>query len=325
MKLISVVIPLYNEEAVIDELKTRLQKVVNKLKDYSFEFIMVENGSVDSTYDKLVKLHKEDRRFKIVKLSRNFGCDGGISAGLTFAEGDAAVIMNADLQDPPEIIPKFIEKWNLGYDMVYGIITKRVGVSFLRRTISYVFYIIMNILTKGVVPRNVSDFRLVDRKVYKVIANMPEHNRFLRGMFAWSGFKQTGVPFTRPPRFKQGGELKDKSFMERFFNSFNYTINAVFLFSDFPLKVITGIGLITSLSSFCVGLYFFLSYLIFGSTGSGYVQGHTSLILIITFLFGILFLCLGVMGEYISRIFEEVKSRPNFVIQNTIGFKNEAV
>ena len=323
MRLISVVTPIYNEEAVLPELSRRLIKIASKIKRYDFEFIMVENGSVDSSYDVLQEISKEDRRFKIVRLSKNFGCDGGISAGLTYAKGDAAVIMNADLQDPPEMIPSFIEKWEKGYDVVYGIIKKREGVSLLRNIFSPMFYQLIFFLTNGQVPKNVSDFRLVDRAVYKTIIQMPEHNRYLRGMFAWSGFKQIGVTFVRPPRFMKGGELKDKTLFQRASNTFNFISNAVFLFSDFPLKVITGIGILTSLLSFAIGLYFLIPYLLFGKT-QGFVQGHTSLVLIITFMFSVLFLCLGIIGEYISRIFEEVKRRPNFIIKNTKGFDNDS-
>tara|TARA_Y100000034_G_scaffold136620_1_gene214186 strand:- start:3379 stop:4347 length:969 start_codon:yes stop_codon:yes gene_type:complete len=320
-KLISIVIPAYNEEEGLDELKKRLQNVLNTLDGYLFEVIIVENGSGDNTYRKLLEIHKEDGRFKIIQLSRNFQCDGGISAGLKYAEGDAAVIMNADLQDPPEIIPRFVEKWEQGYEIVYSIIKKRMGVGTLRKIGSSIFYQMIYSLTKGSVQKNVSDFRLMDKKVYEVLNNMPEHNRFLRGMVAWSGFRRIGIPFARPPRYRGGGEARGISAFQHIRKLKEFVINATFTFSDFPLKLITGVGVLISLFAFLIGLYFLGGYLIFGTMARGYVRGHTSLILMISFLFGILFIFLGIIGRYISMIYEEVKQRPLYIIKNKIGIK----
>ncbi len=320
-KLISIVIPAYNEERGLDELKRRLQKVLDSLDSYLFEVIIVENGSLDNTYQKLLEIHEEDKRFKIVQLSRNFNCDGGMSAGLKYAKGDAAVIMNADLQDPPEIIPRFIEKWEQGYEIVYGIIKKRIGVSALRKIVSWIFYQTIYSLTNGNVQKNVSDFRLMDKKVYNVINNMPEHNRFLRGMIAWTGFKRIGVPFVRPPRYREGGEERRINLFRRARNLMWFVTNAIFTFSEFPLKLITGVGIFTSLLSFVIAIYFLSSYLLYGTTSAGYVRGHTSLMLVILFLFGVLFIFLGVIGVYISKIYEEVKQRPLYIIKNEIGAK----
>jgi glycosyltransferase involved in cell wall biosynthesis len=318
-KLISIVIPAYNEEEGLDELKRRLQHVINAIPGYSFEIIITENGSVDNSYKKLLEIHKEDKRFKIVQLSRNFNCDGGISAGLSFAKGEAAIIMNADLQDPPEIIPQFIEKWEQGYEIVYGLIQKRLGASALRKLVSSVFYQVIYTLTNGYVKKNVSDFRLIDKKVYTVINNMPEHNRFLRGMISWSGFRSIGIPFVRQPRFRQGGEAKVLNTIRRAKNISWFISNAVFTFSDFPLKLITWAGVLTSFFSFLLGLYFLAGYILFGAASPGYVRGHTSLMLPILFMFGLLFIFLGVIGGYLSRIYDEVKNRPLYVIKDRVG------
>lgn len=320
-KLISIIIPAYNEEKGLDELKKRLQKVMNNLNKYLFEIIIVENGSLDKTYQKLLEIHKEDNRFKIVQLSKNFNCDGGISAGLRYAKGDAAIIMNADLQDPPEVIPKLIEKWEQGYEVVYGIIKERIGVPIIRKIGSLIFYQVIYSLTNRSVQKNVGDFKLIDKKVYTVINNMPEHNRFLRGMIAWTGFKRIGIPFVRQPRYEEGSETKVMNIFQRSKNTMGFIINAIFTFSEFPLKLITGVGVLTSFFSFLLAIYFLGGYLIFGTAGKGYVRGWTSLILIVLFLFGVLFIFLGVIGEYVSKIYEEVKQRPLYIVKKKIGLK----
>lgn len=308
-KLISVVIPAYNEEEVLNELKRRLQQVMNINKNYDFEVIIVENGSWDSTFEKLLSINKEDPRFKIVQLSRNFGCDGGISAGLACANGDSAVIMNADLQDPPEMITQFIKKWEDGYDIVYGIIQKREGVSLIRKILSSLAYKIIYHLTDATIPENASDFRLIDKKVYATVNKMEEKNKFLRGIIAWTGFKQTGIPYERPPRY--AGEPK-----AGFCTAFNVAINGIFSFSYFPLHIATVLGFIASIISFILILVEIGLYLRYGQV----VPGFTTTIILILFLFGILFSLLGIIGVYIARIYDEVKERPNFIVDDTIGF-----
>lgn len=308
-KLISIVIPAFNEEEVVDELAKRLKTIMAENSAYDFEAIIVENGSKDTTFEKLVKINKEDKRFKIVQLSRNFGCDGGITAGLNYAKGDAAVIMNADLQDAPEIISKFIRKWEEGYEIVYGIIQKRLGVSFLRKFLSASFYKIINKLTNNVIPEGASDFRLMDKKVYSVVNQMQERNRFLRGIVAWSGFKQIGIHYDRPPRF--AGRSK-----ANFLTVLKVAMNGIFSFSYFPLRLVTALGVLVSIGSFITGAIEIGLYLKYGRT----VPGFTTTILIILFLFGILFFILGIMGEYLARIYDEVKQRPNYIVRKEIGF-----
>ena len=200
-KLISLIIPAYNEEDCVDELARRLTKVFESESQYDFEAIIVENGSIDSTWEKLQSIAQVDPRFKILKLSRNFRMDGGLTAGLDYVNGDACVLMTADLQDPPELIPTFLRKWEEGYENIFGIVTKREGTGPIRTMNSKLFYWLAGKLTDGRIPRNASDFRLVDKKVYEAGRGMTERNRFVRGLFAWAGFKSIGIPMERPQRF----------------------------------------------------------------------------------------------------------------------------
>ncbi len=308
-KLISIVIPAYNEEEVLDELKRRLQNVMNNCSNYDFEVIIVENGSWDSSFEKLVHIHAEDPRFKIIQLSRNFGCDGGVTAGLQYARGDAAVIMCADLQDIPELIPELIKKWEEGFEIVYAIVQERVGISVGRRISSQLFYKIFSRLTNNTMPENASDFRLIDKKVLRAVNRIGETNRLLRGIIAWTGFKQTGIPFERPPRF--AGESKAD-----FITIFKLALNGIFSFSDIPLKIATVLGFVISALSFLLLFIEIALYLIYGRE----VPGIATIIFVISFLFGMLFLILGVMGEYISRIYDESKKRPLYIVREEIGF-----
>src|SRR3989344_2669149 len=201
-KLISIVIPIYNEEENVEELHKRLSQLFSKEKKYNFEIVAVEHGSTDATFKKLLFLNKKDKRLKILQLSKNFGnADAGIVAGLQFAKGDAAVITMADLQEPPNIISMFFRKWEKGFEIVNGIVKERPGVPPTRRISSDLFYKVLNYLTGNLFPENVSDFRLIDKKVYEIINGMEEKNKFLRGLITWTGFKQTGIPFKRSPRF----------------------------------------------------------------------------------------------------------------------------
>lgn len=308
-RLISIVIPAYNEEDVVDELKKRIQEVMKINGTYIFEVIIVENGSWDTTFDKLEQINADDPRFKVVQLSRNFGPDGGITAGLSQAKGDAAVIMNADLQDPPEMITLFIKKWEDGYDIVYGIIQKRDGVSYLRKILSNIAYKIINKLTDRTIPENAGDFRLIDRSVYTIINEMNEQNKYLRGLIAWTGFRQIGIPYERPARF--AGDSK-----AGFSTALDVAMNGIFSFSYFPLKLATVIGFTLSVLSFVLIVFEISLFFIYGRE----VPGYTSTILLMLFLFGMLFLLLGIVGIYLGRIYDEVKQRPNYIIKKKVGF-----
>ncbi|MDA8170375.1 MAG: glycosyltransferase family 2 protein [Nitrospiraceae bacterium] len=308
-KLISIVTSAYNEEGNVEEFARQLQEVFSENPGYEFEVIAVDNGSADGTFEKLLKVREKDPRFKIVQLARNFRMDGGITAGLQYARGDAAVIMTANLQDKPALITVMIGKWEEGYENVYGIVEKRSGKGFFRRISSELFYLIINKLTHDQIPRNASDFRLVDRKVYETINKMGERNRFLRGMFAWVGFKSVGIKFERQRRFS------GKSHAD-FLKVLNLAIKGIFAFSYIPIQFIAASGFVISALSLLYLIISAVKFLIVGVPFPGYGT-ITSLIVL---LFGLMFFFLGVLGQYIAQIYEEVKTRPNFIVCRDIGF-----
>ena len=309
-KLISIVIPFFNEEANIEVLYTQLKKLMIREGKYNFEIIAVEHGSTDSTFRKLLSINKKDKRLKIAQLSRNFGsADPGILAGLSFAKGDAVVITMADLQEPIELISRFIDKWEQGFEVVYGVVKKRPDASVARRTLSVLFYKILNMMTGNIFPENVSDFRLMDKKVYQVVNNMPERNKYLRGIVAWTGFKQTGIPFERAPRFSGKSKADFKTVLK-------VAANGVFSFSYIPLRMVTLLGFILSVVSFLVIVLQISLYIILGRGA----PGISTIVVLTSFLFGMLFLILGVIGEYLARIYDEVKQRPSFIVKDLIGF-----
>jgi polyisoprenyl-phosphate glycosyltransferase len=311
-KLISVVVPAYNEEANVDELARHLRLVFDENSRYDFEAIFVENGSTDETYEKLLHIHDEDPRFKIVRLSRNFRMDGGVTAGLQYASGDAAVIMTANLQDKPSTITDFIAKWEEGYENVYGIVGRRPGKGIMRRLNSQLFYFVINRLTGSLIPRNVSDFRLIDRKVYAAINSMGERNRFMRGMFAWVGFRSIGVEYERAPRFAGQSHARSMHVLQ-------LAIQGIFAFSYMPIRFISVLGLLLSGVSLVYLLFTVVRILVKGVPFAGY----GTIVSLILLLFGILFFILGILGQYMAQIYEEVKQRPNYVVNDEIGFDRE--
>jgi dolichol-phosphate mannosyltransferase len=309
MKLISVIVPAYNETDCVDELARRLGGVFDDLSAYEWEAIIIENGSIDDTYEKLVAIRRRDPRFKIVQLARNFRMDGGITAGLSYASGDAAVIMTADLQDPPELIPQFVAKWEEGYENIYGIVTERQGTGPIRTINSKAFYWLAGRLTSDALPRNASDFRLVDRKVYETVRGMEERNRFIRGLFAWSGFRSIGVEHKREPRF--GGVSNAHSL-----KVVDLAMKGIFAHSYVPLKLISLFGVALSLLSFVVLVALSLRFLLLGVPFAGF----GTIVGLILLLFGFLFTMLGIVSEYIGLIYEEVKQRPNYIVSEAYGF-----
>ena len=309
-KLISIVIPAYNEEDCVEELAAQLTNVMNKLKKYKFEVLIVENGSKDKTWSLLQKIAETDKRFKPIRLSRNFGMDGGVTAGLELATGDACVIMTADLQDPPELIIEFAKKWEEGFENIYMIVEKRETSGFLRRINSRLFYLIADHLTGGLIPKGVSDYRLVDRKVYEAVRSMHESNRFVRGLFAWVGFKSFGISHPRPARF--GGESK-----ARLSTVLRLAKHGILSFSDIPLRFITWFGL--SCSGLALGTMVIFAILKF-AIGTPFA-GFATIVTIVLFFFGLLSFMIGILAEYVAMIHSEVKGRPNFVIAEVINKK----
>ena len=309
-KLISIVIPAYNEEDCVDELARQLINVMNKLKKYQFEVLIVENGSKDKTWSLLQKIAATDKRFKPIRLSRNFGMDGGVTAGLELATGDACVIMTADLQDPPELIIEFVKKWEEGFENIYMIVEKRETSGFLRRINSRMFYFVADRLTGGLIPKDVSDYRLVDRKVYESVRAMHESNRFVRGLFAWVGFKSFGISHPRPARF--GGESK-----ARLSTVLRLAKHGILSFSDLPLRFITWFGLMCSGLALGTMVVFAILRFIIGTPFAGFA----TIVTIVLFFFGLLSFMIGILAEYVAMIHSEVKGRPNFIIAEVINKK----
>jgi polyisoprenyl-phosphate glycosyltransferase len=307
-KKVSVVIPAYNEEESIEAMAERLQEVFAANSGYEFEVILIENGSADRTYERMLSIRGKDLRFKILRLSRNFRMDGGITAGLAHASGDAAVIMTAALKDPPELMTQFLKKWEEGYENVYGIVTKRPGTGLARRFNSQLFYWLINTLTGGVMPKNVSDFRLVDKKVYQTINGMAERNRYLRGLFVWAGFKSIGIEFERAPRFAGKSKAYTLQVIE-------LALKGIFAYSYVPIKLITLMGITISSASFLLLLAIVVKVLWWGVP----FPGFGTIMAVMLLMFGFAFTALGVIAEYIGLIYEEVKQRPNFIVSEKIG------
>lgn len=308
MKSVDIVIPAYNEEECIDELCRRLALVFDGNPAYSWRAIIVENGSSDLTWLKARRVAELDSRFAVVRLSRNFHMDGGLTAGLELATADALVFMTADLQDPPEVIPLFVAKWEEGFQNVYGEVVKREGTGPIRRFNSWAFYKLATAMTSGRLPRNASDFRLMDRRLYEVVRQMSEANRFMRGLVAWAGFESASIPVPRPPRF--AGESKAYSLPV-----IGLAFRALFAHSYLPLRVITFVGFIVA---FLASITFVALAIAWVTTGVPFA-GFGTVVSLILFLFGTTALMLGIIAEYISLIYEEVKHRPNFVIAEIFG------
>lgn len=307
-KLISIIIPAYNEEECVDELAARLKTLFVTESQYDFEAIIVENGSIDSTWEKLQKIAAADPRFKILKLSRNFRMDGGLTAGLDYIKGDACVLTTADLQDPPELISEFLRKWEAGWENIYGVVTKRGGTGPIRTFNSKMFYFVADKLTDGRIPKNASDFRLVDKKVYLAIKSMTERNRFVRGLFAWAGFKSIGIPMERPPRF--GGVSNAHSL-----KVIDLAFKGIFAHSYKPLRLITVFGIVLSAISFLTIIPLAIIWITSGVPFAGF----GTIVSLFLFVLGILSLMIGILSEYIGLIYEEVKARPNYVVSEFIS------
>ena len=308
MKSVTIVIPAYNESDCVDELAARLKRIFELEFNYEWSVILVENGSTDLTWSKLKIIAKNDDRFKVLKLSRNFRMDGGLTAGLDYVDSEACVLMSADLQDPPEMISQFLRKWEEGFENIYGVIKKRKGTNVLRKINSVLFYKIAGKMTNRLIPENASDFRLVDRKVIDALNSIPEKARYFRGLSSWVGFKSVAVDYEREPR------LSGKS-TANLFAITRTGFTAITSFSVRPLRIITyfGFGLLSTSIVFTSIL--FINWL-FDNT----IPGLTSIIVLILMTSSVNLLSLGIIGEYISRIQTEVKNRPVYLIDSKINF-----
>lgn len=309
-KLISIVVPMYYEEKVADECYKRLKKVMND-NNINYEFIFVNDGSKDRTFEILNKIAEEDKNTKIISFSRNFGHQIAVTAGVDKAKGDAVVVIDADLQDPPELIPKMIDLWNEGYKVVYAKRKKRKGESFFKLFTAGMFYRILDKMTDIDIPLDTGDFRLMDRDVVNVLKTMKENNRFVRGMVSWVGFKQTPIEYERDERFAGETKYPLKKMIK-------FASDGIISFSAKPLKLMGSLGV------FCVSisLIIFLYALIRKLTNDvNVVSGWASIMTAVTFLGGVQLLSISVLGEYIGRIYDESKGRPLYVIEKEVNIE----
>jgi glycosyltransferase involved in cell wall biosynthesis len=304
---ISAIVPVYNEEPNIDRLFERLESVLQQL-NIAYEIVCINDGSKDNTLECLIKHHQRNRAIKIINLSRNFGKDIAMSAGLDYASGAAVIPIDADLQDPPELIEEMVAKWREGYDVVYATRRSRQAESWLKRLTAETFYRVIDKLSPVSIPSNTGDFRLIDRRVVEAISQMPERTRFMKGIFAWVGFKQTAVFFDRPDRYK--GSTK-----WNYWKLWNFALDGIISFSLVPLKIWTYIGLCISLLAFLYGSFLIIRTLILGID----VPGYASTMVVILFLGGIQLITLGIIGEYLGRVYEEVKKRPLYLVRECYG------
>ncbi len=309
-KLISIVVPMYYEEKVADECYKRLKKVMND-NNINYEFIFVNDGSKDRTFEILNKIAEKDNNTKIISFSRNFGHQIAVTAGVDKAKGDAVVVIDADLQDPPELIPKMIALWNDGYKVVYAKRKKRKGESFFKLFTAGMFYRTLDKMTDIDIPLDTGDFRLMDRDVVNVLKTMKENNRFVRGMVSWVGFKQTPIEYERDERFAGETKYPLKKMIK-------FASDGIISFSAKPLKLMGSLGV------FCVSisLIIFLYALIRKLTNDvNVVSGWASIMTAVTFLGGVQLLSISVLGEYIGRIYDESKGRPLYVIEKEVNME----
>ena len=300
---LTVVVPVYNETAVLEAFHQRLGAVLADC-ELDCQVLYVDDGSDPECLALLQQLREQDARVAVLELSRNFGRDIAVSAGLDHADADAVVVLDADLQDPPELIPQFIVQWRQGYDVVYGQRVERRGESVLKRATASVFYRFLTYLSDVEIPRNVGDFRLLSRRAVKAVNALPERHRYLKGLYAWIGFPQTSVEYVRAPR--AAGQSK-----WTYWRLWNHALDGITSFSAVPLKAATYLGLLTSTLAFFYGAYMLVRTLLYGNP----VPGYPSLIIVVLFLGGVQLICLGIIGEYLARTYQESKGRALYFLK----------
>jgi dolichol-phosphate mannosyltransferase len=306
----SVVVPVYNEEQTLPELCRRLAELLERL-DGSGEVILVDDGSGDGSYALIAKAVAADPRFRAIRLSRNFGHQLAITAGLDRAAGEAVVVMDADLQDPPEVVLELARRWRDGYDVVYAVREEREGETRFKEWTAAAFYRLFRRMTRVDVPLDTGDFRLVDRRALEAFKAMRENNRFVRGMFSWIGFRQVGVPYRRSARY--AGTTKYP-----LHRMVKFAFDAVVSFSNAPLRLALNLGFLVSIAAFLFGIASLISKFV----GLYHVPGLASVAVAVAFVGGVQLIVLGVMGEYLARIHDEVKARPLYVVGDLIGFED---
>lgn len=313
MKKISIVVPMYNEQEVAKEFYNRTTSVLTKLIEYDYEIIVVNDGSRDKTLEILLNILREDEHVKVINFSRNFGHQAAITAGIENATGDAIITIDADLQDPPEIIVDMIREYEKGYDIVYAKRKSRKKDTFFKRETAKLYYKILNKLSDIKIPENVGDFRLISKRVQEVFIKLPEKDRYVRGMFAWMGFNQTMVEFDRASRY--AGKTKYP-----LSKMIKLALSGIVGFSTKPLRIIFKLGLATTFISFILMIYAIVMKIL-GSVENGW----SSIMVAITFIGGIQLLSLGIVAEYIAKIYGEVKERPVYIIMDKYTNTNKEI
>ncbi len=308
-KLVSFVIPCYNEEEVILITVEELLRFTKGKSSYQFEFIFVDDGSKDTTLSLLRGLAEKDKRIRIVAFARNFGHQVAVTAGIDAALGDAVVLIDADLQDPPSVVAEMLKKWEEGFDVVYGVRRLREGESSFKLLTARAFYRVLNKLSDVAIPLDTGDFRLMDRAVVEVLKSMPEKHRFVRGMVAWVGFRQFALAYDRKKRVAGISKYPLRKMVR-------FATDGILSFSSRPLHVATNLGCLASVLAL-LGIGYALFLRVFTST---WVEGWTALMIAVLFMGGVQLLCLGVIGEYLGRIYEQSKGRPLYVVRERIGF-----
>lgn len=308
-KLVSIVIPCYNEEEVIGETIKRLKAFREGLVDTDVEFIFVNDGSRDRTLELLYAAQEEDKDFRVVAFARNFGHQIAVTAGVDAARGDAVVLIDADLQDPPEVVHEMIAKWKEGYQVVYGTRTDRPGESAFKLATARAFYRLLNRLSDVPIPLDTGDFRLMDRKVVTVLAAMPERDRFVRGMVSWVGFKQFALPYRRAERFAGESKYPLRKMVK-------FAADGILSFSTKPLQMAISLGMFASFLALS-GILYALGLRLFTDI---WVEGWTAMIIAVLFLGGVQLICIGILGEYVGRTYHEIKRRPLYIVNEYRGF-----
>lgn len=311
--LVSIVLPAFNEEATLQTTISRISDVMQNL-DITYEIIVVNDGSSDQTKTVLEDLVKRHTEVKAIHFSRNFGHQIAVTAGVDHAIGDVVVLMDADLQDPPELIEQFLEKWREGYDVVYAVRQKREGESWFKKISAHLFYRVLRAMTDIDIPMDTGDFRLMSREVALTLSAIRERHRFIRGMIAWMGFRQIGVPYERQERFAGESKYPLRKMIR-------FSIDGITSFSFRPLQFATHVGVFVAFCGF-LGMLAVLYEKIFTRNT---VQGWTSLMLVVLFLGGIQLILLGVVGEYIGRIYDEVRGRPMYIVEQRSNLNHSAL
>ena len=311
--LLSIVIPCYNEQEVLTETFSQLEKFCIQAEGVCIELIFVDDGSKDNTREMLLDYARRNKRVRVIGFARNFGHQTAVSAGIDAAAGDAVVLIDADLQDPPAVIHEMLKKWREGFDVVYGMRTERAGESAFKLATARGFYKVLNYFSDVPIPLDTGDFRLMSRAVVETLRAMPEQTRFVRGMVSWVGFRQCALPYKRAERFAGSTKYPLRKMI-------SFAVDGVLSFSRKPLQFSIGLGMLVAASSLAALIY---AYYVRLFTDANLVDGWTSLIVAILFIGGVQLICIGILGEYIGRIHHETQGRPLYVADEYVGFGDQ--